>query len=249
MADFVLVCGLPRSGTREITDIFNGVPGVCIQGEITGANFKHACDFINNIIISTEGINRDRLVRKGAELFSDALGLAGKARLLKTNQPSTLVGFKCPNSQNWYKEILEVAKLLNFKVHVIMCVRNPNEVYRSLTQMEWYRGGYERFEKMCLRLIRTYNEILDCEDSTLASTQVFNLNAYLADHDPVEYIQQLAATCGIDCNQKDIAEAVGAARNRNATERKKSRKKVDNEELIKNKENLQKLAKNLSAVK
>jgi hypothetical protein len=94
MTEFVLVCGLPRSGTREITDIFNGIPGVCIQGEITKASFDHTCDFINNIVSDNKRTNRDRLVKKGAALFSDSLGLAGKKPLLSLDGELSAVGFK-----------------------------------------------------------------------------------------------------------------------------------------------------------
>ena len=248
MSDFVLICGLPRSGTREITDIFNNISEVCVQGEITGANFKHSCEFVRNIVTSSEGLNRERIVRKGAGLFSDALGLAGKAPLNKSKGAPELVGFKCPNAQSWYKEILEIANVLNFRVHIVFCLREPQEVYRSLTQMDWYNGGYDRFEKMCTRLIKTFNEITQCTDPLLGSVQVFNLNQYIISDAPAEYIGKILAKCNVDCSGDEVDKAIGSVKNRNATARKKSKKEINFEDMQKNEPGLSRLAKKLAVI-
>jgi hypothetical protein len=247
MTEFVLVCGLPRSGTREITDIFNGIPGVCIQGEITKASFDHTCDFINNIVSDNKRTNRDRLVKKGAALFSDSLGLAGKKPLLSIDGELSAVGFKCPNSLGWYKEILSIAKLLNFKLHVIICVREPAEVYRSLMQMDWYSGGYKGFDTMCGSLVDTYTELLGCTDPMLASVQIFNLNHYV-NSDRVEYMGHILNHCDIQCGNSEVHNAIGSATNRNSTVTHKTRKEVDHKSLNKNMAALRLLAKGMSGL-
>jgi len=150
MKPFVVVCGMPRSGTRQFTDILNQHPKICVQGETRRQALGPitACARQLCRIHRTAGADDPaRIYRSIALLFA----AAGKGRP-RLDARAEIHGFKTPNYELDHPKLTRFLSMAARPVVYLYCIRTFRETYLSYLSMG--------FPKTLDKFIRTYIESL-----------------------------------------------------------------------------------------
>lgn len=158
---FLVVCGLPRSGTRQFTDILNQHPAISVQGEISLGLIPK----IRDILLYTEKTYRGRKAfdvfqRKRARLAIEIVsGLSQSNRIGNNN--ARIVGFKTPRAERHYKAIRDITGNSFIRLHYIFCIRRISDCYLSLSSMPWFKKSENQFIDMYIKSLLVAARIKD----------------------------------------------------------------------------------------
>lgn len=234
---FVVLCGMPRCGTRQFADFLNRHPRLCLQGEIRGTllgTIRGALEAAQQAY--PRGYAARAFREKRARGVIDLFGLLSKGNRI-TKQGADIHGFKCPQMERQQGHITAIVRPAFKRLVWLHAIRNPVDCWLSLRAMPWFSDDPDQFvERYCSSLdyARTLAERSGTETgappvttgapaSTLAmgtTIAALDLDAFIASADKPGWLgQHLFAPLGLAPSAAELAHFAATTDNRNATTR------------------------------
>lgn len=179
----LLVCGLPRAGTRAITNMLNTVPEICIQGEIPSRAFEKVIELyqtVDSIYLdetrTPTGKHGRRWPNRSHELMCALWSnLAKGARPLATEE-CRLFGQKNPGGERYFEFYEEL--FAGNPPYYLFCIRNFPDFFLSLTAQRWAVGKNYRFARLMTRYENALKRAEQMIDKCPQRTVLFVLDEF-----------------------------------------------------------------------
>lgn len=239
---FVVLCGMPRCGTRQFADFLNRHPRLCLQGEIRGTllgTIRGALEAAQQAY--PRGYAARAFREKRARGVIDLFGLLSKGNRI-TKQGADIHGFKCPQMERQQGHITAIVRPAFKRLVWLHAIRNPVDCWLSLRAMPWFSDDPDQFvERYCSSLdyARAIAERSGAERGgtetdappvttgaptpTLAmgtTIAALDLDAFIASADKPGWLgQHLFAPLGLAPSAAELAHFAATTDNRNATTR------------------------------
>lgn len=219
---FLVLCGMPRCGTRQFADFLNRHHDVCIQGEIRHALLRPTRDLmVAGDEAYPQGYASNYFQRKRAQAVVEIFASFSKARRV-VKPKATFHGFKTPQIESHHKRIGQIVGESFAGTAYLYCIRNVADCYLSLVQMPWFTDGpnayIEKYIDSLDTAITLRHESL--RTGARASIGVLNLDDFIACDDKAAWLaQRLFHPLTIAASDSWIGEIAATTDNRNATER------------------------------
>ena len=183
----VVICGMGRSGTRNVADNIAKHPLVQIYGEIPPNIMDSFLDFFSNTNSAylKSPFGKGWAERKD-EFFFDCLNNLSKEKIEFKKSERKFVGYKSPNHERFFKKIEQCFSGEEVKPYYIYCVRDALSCWQSYKSMEWNRLDVESFIEEYIESVGFYFSMLDKFDDRVV---VFNLNEYKCCNDKEGYFK------------------------------------------------------------
>jgi hypothetical protein len=150
---FVVLCGMPRCGTRQFADFLNRHPRLCLQGEIRGTllgTIRGALEAAQQAY--PRGYAARAFREKRARGVIDLFGLLSKGNRI-TKQGADIHGFKCPQMERQQGHITAIVRPAFKRLVWLHAIRNPVDCWLSLRAMPWFSDDPDQFvERYCSSL-------------------------------------------------------------------------------------------------
>jgi len=246
----VVVCGMPRSGTRMMTDLLNSVDEVLIQNEIPYDVMVKYFEFVNFVDDFYKEFKKRNPKRSGNEWAREKASLThlfftftNKMGALYKDTKLTHFGYKTPSIERAFKDF-EKSFGEGLKPYYIYCSRTPDKCWKSVKQMG-YLTDVDLFISRYRRSHKNFLEIIKTDESRAIG---FNLDEYIASEDKFSFLKEnIFSKIGIDLKDSDKDKLLKTP-NRN-TSKRAGKENLDDEktleemELLKNHELLNKFRK------
>lgn len=222
LESFVVLCGMPRCGTRQFADFLNAHPRLCLQGEIRSnlvGTIRATLAAGDRAYASGYAANYYR--QKRAQGVIDLFALLSKARRI-SKPVADLHGFKCPQMERQSAAITAIVQPAFRRLNWLHCIRNPADCWLSLQAMPWFSDSLDAFvDRYCASLDQA-RTIADAAapDGLDVSMTPLDLDAFIAAADKPAWLgKNLFASLGLALSGDELARIVATTDNRNATER------------------------------
>lgn len=210
----IVICGMGRSGTRNVADNIARHPKAQIYGEIPPQMMDSFLDFyrtVNNSYKKSQFANAWEARKE--EFFFDCLNNISKEKIETKKHSRQFVGYKSPKHERFYKKIESCFSSEKVKPYYIYCVRDAFSCWKSYKSMEWNKLNVESFVDEYVESLRFYFSMLrELEDRVIT----FNLNEYKACHDKASYFK-VSIMEKFGMSEGDLNDFSLDERNRNAT--------------------------------
>lgn len=218
---YVIVCGMPRSGTRHFTDLLAKHPLVCMQNEIGEAILR---DVISLVLRSDAVYGRGgagaQFAAKRREVLVHTIGLFSKGQVSRKGG-CIIHGFKNPGAELMHEEINH-AFIPSFRtIHYLFCIRNFTDCYLSLTSMPWFKLTREQYLS---RYVKSLEAAVSMRHKSAASgdarfrVDVLDLDEFVSAESQAAWIKDvLFAPIGIDVPLADAEAFRISTKNTNST--------------------------------
>lgn len=228
---FVVLCGMPRCGTRQFADFLNRHPRLCLQGEIRGTllgTIRGALEAARQAY--PKGYAARAFREKRARGVIDLFALLSKGNRI-TKQGADIHGFKCPQMERQQGHITAIVRPAFKRLVWLHAIRNPVDCWLSLQAMPWFSDDLDQFvERYCSSLdyARALAERSGAERSrtgrsgaeTSTTITALDLDAFIASADKPGWIgQHLFAPLDLAPSAAELARFAATTDNRNATTR------------------------------
>lgn len=217
---FVVLCGMPRCGTRQFTDFLNADERICIQGEIAHPILKKMADLIDTAEAIYATGNKERYFsRKKAAATAAMFAYFSKANPM-FKRGATIQGFKTPNAEVFAPEIFQVLMNGAASVRFMYCIRNIEDCYLSLVAMPWFGQSEEQFIQRYLKSLRRALSLRSEVASSGAegSLAVLNLDQFIRAKDQAKWIkEELFDAIGVPVTLERARILVDTVGNSNST--------------------------------
>ncbi|NMN07143.1 MULTISPECIES: tetratricopeptide repeat protein [unclassified Novosphingobium] len=224
---FVVLCGMPRCGTRQFADFLNAHPRLCLQGEIRSAlvgTIRATLEAGDRAYASGYAASYYR--QKRAQGAIDLFTLLSKAKRL-TKPGADIHGFKCPQMERQSAAIAAIARPAFRRLAWLHCVRNPADCWLSLKAMPWFSDGMDQFVERYCNSLDQARAIADARsphdlapDGLETAISPLDLDAFIAAANKADWLgRHLFAPLGVAASEAELARFVATVDNRNATER------------------------------
>lgn len=219
---FVVVCGMPRCGTRQFTDFMSRHDSVALQGEIS----NRVVPIIRKAVEAADqlypaGYAADAIAVKRPQTIIQMFGSFSKT--MPINVPAAPIqGFKSPSAELMYRD-LNALLLPSFpQVRYFYCIRNPIDCYLSLSSMPWFAMGANDYIDRYITSISAASQIarIGAEGRKRVVISTLNLDSFIASKDKAMWLRQrIFAPLKIGPSVEWLAKISRTTENRNATER------------------------------
>lgn len=225
---FVVVCGMPRSGTRQFADFLNRHHAIAVQGEVRQSLIRS----IRKLVAAADaaypsGYASSYYYKKRAKMVHELFTGLSKARRV-AKPKATIHGFKTPLCEHYHNDIKTIVGNSYSHTAYFYCIRNIVDCYLSLIEMPWFIHGPNEY-------ITSYIESLadavtlrqqSAQDNAAISIGVLNLDDFIRSDDKSAWIEsRLFAGLPVDASSEWIHEIVDSTSNRNATEQATGKKR------------------------
>lgn len=223
---FVVISGMPRSGTRQFADYLNATKEFAIQGEVHPSIYAG----IKSILISSESVySRHQDVfasfraKKKQTIFNLFSGFSKSEAVLDVGG---LVGFKCPNAELHHHDIKDIALDSYGSIHYFYCIRNARACLSSLRSAPWYGGSANYF-------LNTYSQSLEAaikiNEERRCRVSVLHLDDFIASDIKGEWIRKyLLSPASCSPNDEELTDII-SVENRNSTKNRFGKVRKGNE--------------------
>lgn len=224
---FVVLCGMPRCGTRQFADFANAHPRLCVQGEIRGSLLPVIRATLEaGAAAYPTGYSAHQFRQKRAQGLADLLALLSKSqRIAKpgADGDSLIHGLKCPQIERQRGLLAAIVRPAFRRMVWLHCIRNPADCWLSLRAMPWFHDDLDQFvARYCTSLAQAC-ALADspATDPRFAqSVAALNLDAFIASPDRAGWLgRHLFAPLGLGPPAAELDRIVAATGNRNATSR------------------------------
>jgi hypothetical protein len=147
MKPYIVLCGMPRSGTRQFADVLNQHPNICIQGESSRHSVPAIATFLGKLEKIYPSADRHQAEEQRYRALALAFAAAGKGRP-RLAPKADIHGIKSPNHELVHCDLTRLIGAYASPVVYLYCIRNLRESYLSYLSM--------RFAKTVQMYIRTY---------------------------------------------------------------------------------------------
>ncbi|PTR06000.1 hypothetical protein [Novosphingobium sp. GV061] len=219
---FIVLCGMPRCGTRQFADFLNAHPRLCLQGEIRSGLIQtiRATLAAGDRAYAT-GYAANYYRQKRAQGVIDLFTLLSKARRI-SKPGADLHGFKCPQMERQSAAISAIVQPAFARLVWLHCIRNPADCWLSLKAMPWFSDDMDQFvERYCDSLDQA-RAIADAPAAEGLDTRIspLDLDAFIAAADKPGWLGcQLFAPLGLAPSPEELTRIATTTDNRNATAR------------------------------
>lgn len=211
----IVICGMGRSGTRNVADNITKHPKVQVYGEIPPKIMDSFLDFYSVANSSYErSIFKEGWRKRKEDLFFDCINNISKEKIDEVKPGREYVGYKSPGHEKLFRKIEKCFhKEDDVKPVYIYCVRDALSCWKSYKSMEWNRLDIDSFIEEYISSFDAYLEMVEkCEERVV----VFNLNEYVKSSNKSLFFKE-NILMGIGMKENEIEEFEHDARNRNAT--------------------------------
>jgi hypothetical protein len=230
-SNYVILCGMPRCGTRQFTDLLNRDNRICLQGEIKQSMIKPIYELVKAADAAyINGTQLKYYQQKRALAISELFSFFSKAnRIIKPE--ASIHGFKTPNIELLHEILTAMFTPSTNQLSYLYCIRNIKDCYLSLTSMVWFKATQEQFIARYIRSLRTAVELGQKSRIANSKTQVriLNLDEYIKETDKADWIiHRIYSQIGMHVTRERAIEIVTTTENRNATERATGKRRDNN---------------------
>jgi len=214
---FVVVCGLPRSGTRQFTDYLNHFDDFSIQGEISEKLIEDFCSLMRKADeCYLDSKYKEMWLNKRADFVCSNFMLLQKGRVEQSKE-GRFVGFKTPYIESYYKDIRSMVYPSFESVDWMFCVRDFMGCYRSLSSMPWFNRTASSFSYKFVKSLSSIIQIEKTKKKGAESSCVINLSDYIASSDKKKWLESVVFSRFYD-DVSGLGAVVDFVGNRNSGE-------------------------------
>lgn len=219
---FVVVCGMPRSGTRQFADFLNRHPAIAVQGEIRHSLIRS----VRKLMVAGDeaypsGYAGKFYSKKRAKTVAELF--AGLSKTRRVSKPKVKIhGFKTPQAENYGAHISDIVGESFVHTNYFYCIRNIVDCYLSLVEMPWFLDGPNQYITSYINSLGAAVALRHKAEESGAkfSIGVLNLDDFIRSEVKAEWIAgRLFGPLPIEIKSGWISEIVDSTSNRNATER------------------------------
>jgi hypothetical protein len=219
---FVVVCGMPRSGTRQFTDFLNRHADIAIQGEMRHALIRS----VRDLMVAADaaypaGYSAKFYQKKRARTVTELFASLSKNR--RVSKPkATIHGFKTPQGEHYHRLLKDIVGKSFTQTSYFYCIRNIVDCYLSLVEMPWFVDGPNRYISNYINSLGNAVIVhrLAAAGESKVSIGILNLDDFIRSEAKVEWVaSRLFAALPVKLAPGWIDDIVGSTTNRNATER------------------------------
>jgi hypothetical protein len=221
-SNYVILCGMPRCGTRQFADLLDRDDRVCLQGEIKQSMILPIYELVKAADAAyVDGTQLKYYQKKRALAVAEMFSFFSKANRNVKLEPS-IHGFKTPNIEFLHEMLSAIFLPSTDRLNYLYCIRNIKDCYLSLTSMVWFNKTQEQFIARYIRSLKTAVELSNISkmDGSKVAVGILNLNSYIEAQDKADWlISRIYRPLGIDIAKEQAIKIVSTTENRNATER------------------------------
>jgi len=224
----VILCGMPRCGTRQFTDFLNQESSICLQGEIK----QSLIDPIRQMVEAADRVYADgaysgRYRKKRAQLLLQLFSHLSKS--YPFHKPSaTIHGFKTPGIEKAYQTLNSLFLPSTHRLVYFYCIRNISDCYLSLCSMPWFKATPKQFVAKFLRSLTAARQIKASPEAEKGQVaiEILNLDAFIASTDRAQWLAtRLFAPVDLQPKAAWLQSIASTTGNRNSTERATGKKR------------------------
>jgi hypothetical protein len=219
---FVVVCGMPRSGTRQFADFLNRHTAIAVQGEIRPSLIRSIRKLLSEADAAyPSGYAAKYYHKKRARIVADMFAGLSKGR--RVSKPKAhILGFKTPLGEHYGAYVDDIVGDSFAHTSYFYCIRNIVDCYLSLIEMPWFIEGPNAY---ITSYINSLNNAVALQEQAAAggsrlSIGVLNLDDFIRSDAKAAWVEaRLFAPLPATLAPGWIDEIVGSTSNRNATEK------------------------------
>ncbi len=234
---FLVVCGMPRSGTRQFSDFLNRHPDIAIQGEILDALVPCIRDMMvaGDAAYGTGNSSKNYRIKRARIVIDNFSGFSKGKRVSKPK--SEIVGFKTPRVERRYKDLILIAGDSFQTTEYFYCIRNIADCYLSLLAMPWFAASPYSYIKNYISSLSDAVKLgkISKKGGSRVALRVLNLDDFIRSDSKTDWLSdRMFSVLPITTEPAWLEEIAANTENRNATENavgKKRAKTLPNEAL------------------
>lgn len=219
---FVVVCGMPRCGTRQFADFMSRHTSVALQGEISNPVvpiIRKAVEAADQLYPA--GYAADAIARKRPHTIIQMFGSFSKT--MPIHVPDARIhGFKSPSAELMHRDLNKLLLPSFPQIQYFYCIRNPIDCYLSLSSMPWFAMDAKDYIDRYITSISAASQIakISSEGRRRVVISTLNLDSFIATKDKAMWLRQrVFAPLKIAPSVEWLAKITETTENRNATER------------------------------
>lgn len=210
----IVICGMGRSGTRNVADNIARHPKVQIYGEIPPQMMDSFLNFYSTVDYSySRSEFKGSWEKRKEEFFFDCLNNISKEKIELKKVEREYVGYKSPRHEQFFEKIEACFAKSEKKPIYIYCARDALSCWRSYRSMEWNKLSIQDFFS---EYISSFNKFFEMSEKYSDRVVVFNLNEYKSCEDKLVYFKNRILK-KVGMNDSDLIDFQVDNRNRNAT--------------------------------
>jgi hypothetical protein len=226
---FAVVCGMPRSGTRQFADFLNRHPDICIQGEIRDALVPSIRDLMvaGDTTYSTGSSGKNYQVKRAQIVVDNFSGFSKAKREVK--RKSKIVGFKTPRVERRHEDLDIIVGDSFRKTEYFYCIRNVADCYLSLLSMPWFSATPSSYISNYISSLNDAVKLgrIGQRSRARVGLRVLNLDDFIRSDAKAHWISdRMFSVLPITTEQSWFDEIVANTENRNATENAVGKKRA-----------------------
>jgi hypothetical protein len=219
---YVVVCGMPRCGTRQFTDFLNQSDKVCIQAEISRALLRPLHLFIKKADkVYKKPWQSSNYNRKRPDLLVDLIRNVSKGEVYLQSK-ATIHGFKTPRIEIGYKALNQLFIPSFSRINYFYCIRAVSDCFLSLHAMPWSRTSPKTFINQYIKSLNSAQQLKELPDTKQGKVaiHILNLDAFVASTTRAQWLaKHLFAPLNLHPEAEWIEGILSTTGNRNSTER------------------------------
>jgi len=185
----LIVCGMPRSGTRHFVNALNVHPGVMLTGEIAQPAMRRLLqlgELVERSYSGNERYLRNWQQKRHRFLLESMFSISKSARR-EFSPDCVYVGTKTPNHEFLFEEYERYYRDLEVKPHYVFCARDAEACWASYRSMPWAGQAVRQFVK---RYVRSYEILRKMLRLVPERCVIANLNAYTGSESKTRFLRE-----------------------------------------------------------
>ena len=188
----LIVCGLPRAGTRMIADVLKQHPEICLQSEIPHTIMDELFQLANRIR-DTYASHRDpsrlnRWLEKQEQFMAAAWLMVGKGPAVYPSRDVKYFGYKAPGHERFFTQYESFFG--DHAPYYVFCTRNVADCWRSRKNISPKWGKNSDLGKFRKQYIRAHKNLAQMENEAPNRVLVFDLDEFKQAGDQLQYLRE-----------------------------------------------------------
>lgn len=219
---YIVLCGMPRCGTRQFSDFISSDDRVCLQAEIR----KQLVESVHTLVTHADRVygaeRKSKLyTQKRCAIVPELFGYISKVSK-NAKETAIIHGFKTPGIEECHQQLSEILLPSTQRLVYLYSIRNIKDCYLSISSMSWFKSTQKRFIGKYISSLRDAIALHKSAHKKGSKIHVsaLNLDDYIASTDkPAWIMQRLYTPVGLHIPYERAAEIVQTTQNTNATAR------------------------------
>lgn len=231
---FVIVGGMPRSGTRQFTDFLNRSSKFHLEGELFDEvdaaaslvekvfrrQLKYLKSFPDFKDPHQQSIATNTFERRRREMLVYLVNFLSKSTKAQS-QADIIYGFKNPDIEVKFLKLNQLFGVGFCKIYYIYCIRNVADSYLSNFSRPWFKQRPEEFIEKYLDSLKNavrMRKLSEQSTDPRFSIHVMNLDSFIESSDKAQWLStRLFANLDVNLSRDETMEIVQSTPNNNAT--------------------------------